>query len=160
MRERARTRFVHIYLSNEIYEDELNGLFGGAIPGGAVIKVGIHTGKVPITVELAETAPPLDESWEEIVEAPCVITGSPVYLHPCIDTISAELPHLPEGVYRARFCAVRFGMNEKNLGEDCGEHYALFLWLDDPRPDEIVKQTSSQANYWHRVVAKRNPERQ
>src|SRR5437763_1575686 len=45
-----------------------NGLCGAAVPGSLFLNTGLHTGEVGFVIEYHDTPPPLDESWEEIVE--------------------------------------------------------------------------------------------
>jgi hypothetical protein len=132
------------------FTGQANGLCGGAVAGGLVLKVGIRSGLVPISVEVHETAPPIDQSWDEIVEASCTIVASPAYL--CgWDGDYIEIP-VEEGAYRARFCAKAFGETDVDgvsVNTDSGECYLLILWPDTSRPDELVKQTSARAKYFH-----------
>jgi hypothetical protein len=64
---------------------------------------------------------------------------------------------MPDGQYRARFCAKAFGAMEQlesnGDSSDSGEQYLLIFWPDAPRPDQIVKQTSADALYWHQEAA-------
>ncbi len=41
-----------------------NGLCGARWPGALVLITGLHTGQVLFTVDVDETAPPIDHSWE------------------------------------------------------------------------------------------------
>jgi len=45
-----------------------NGLCGAAVPGFLFCTTGLHTGRVGLTVEVHEDAPPVAECWEEVVE--------------------------------------------------------------------------------------------
>ena len=45
-----------------------NGLCGAAYPGLLFLTTGLHTGNVGFTVESHDQTPPIDDSWEEIVE--------------------------------------------------------------------------------------------
>jgi hypothetical protein len=135
---------------------QVNGLCGGAVHGGLFLTVGIHTGQVPMRVELHPAAPPIDQSWDEIVEASCEFAGTPLYLFGWAGDSDAELD-MPDGQYRARFCARAFGATEQLGGDssDSGEHYLLMFWPEAPRPDQILKQTAAAAIYWHQVAAGR-----
>lgn len=140
----------------ESFLGQSNGLIGTAVPGGAVLVVGIHTGKISLTVDLFDTQPPIDDTWEEIVEASCVVTDTPVYLNPCMGDASEELSQLLVGVYRVRFCARMFGETDTAGVLNSSENYLLALWPDILRPDEIIKQTRPKAISWHQAAAKRN----
>jgi hypothetical protein len=133
------------------FAGQANGLCGGAVAGGLFLKIGIHSGFVPISVEVHESAPPIDHSWDEIVEATCTIVATPAYLCGWGGESWVEIP-VEEGVYRARFCAKAFGETDVDglsVNKDAGECYLLILWPDTARPDEVVKQTSVWAKQLH-----------
>ncbi|MFC0623368.1 hypothetical protein [Kribbella deserti] len=48
---------------------QTNGLCGATITGALFLFTGLHTGKVDFAVELHDQTPPVDETWEDIVEA-------------------------------------------------------------------------------------------
>jgi hypothetical protein len=142
------------------YRGQSNGLCGGAVPGGLFLTVGIHTGPVQITVQVLDTAPPVDSSWDEIVEASCTFPALPVHLEGWSGQSAVKLP-LAKGEYRARYCAKAFGGTEAKGEDDDGddgsaECYLLTLWPEALRPDEVRKQTSAKAAYWHREAKSRS----
>jgi hypothetical protein len=158
-----QTSFGQIYLASGDYvgedcyetafEGQSNGLCGAAVAGGLFLKVGIHTGPVSISLEVHETAPPVDLSWDEIVEAPCTIVESPAYLYGWGGESALEVP-MEEGEYRARFCAKAYGETDVDgvsVNENSGERYFLVLWPEAARPDQIVKQTSAWAVQLHDI---------
>ena len=115
---------------------------------------GIPPRNVPGVIALAAAAPPLDQEWEEIVDASCVLTGSPVYLHPCMGDTGVEIPGLGTGEYRARFCARNFGETDARGNKNACEQYALILWPEKVSPDAIVKQTRLKAMFKHQQRSK------
>ncbi len=135
---------------HEAMAGQANGICGGALPGGLFLTVGIHTGHVKIAVELHDYAPPIDTSWDEIVEAPCNFTSLPVSFNSW-DGDGLYLPLDDGGEYRARFCAKSFGKTDQLLphGGETDECYRLLLWPEAWRPDAVLKQTSDTAAYWH-----------
>src|SRR5260370_23489980 len=54
---------------DECFAGQRNGLCGAAEPGFLFLIIGRHTGAVGFTVQLHDTRPPEDDSWQEIVEA-------------------------------------------------------------------------------------------
>lgn len=144
------------HLPEDATKGQSNGLCGGAVPGALFLTVGIHTGSVPLRVMLYDAAPPIDPSWDEIVEASCSFTSVPVHLQSWAGEKSVELA-LSVGQYRARFCAKSFGtMDELGEGESdaSAEDYLLAFWADVPKSDMVIKQTSDRAAYWHREARK------
>ena len=134
----------------------VNGLCGGATPGGLFLTVGIHTGDIPINVELHASAPPIDHSWDEIVEASCSFGEEPVMLFGWAGESSAELA-MAVGSYRVRFCAKAFGQSEAEGDlEKAQERYLLIFWPAPSAADAILKQTSDEAAYWHQVSRDEN----
>ena len=51
------------------FAGQRNGLCGAAVPGRLWLITGMHTGTVPFTVEVHDSAPPVEDGWEEVVEA-------------------------------------------------------------------------------------------
>ncbi|GGQ71432.1 hypothetical protein [Couchioplanes azureus] len=128
-----------------------NGLCGAAFPGVLSMVTGLHTGRVPFVVQWHDTAPDLDTSWEEVVEVPFTAQQRELSLSSFQDWFDVTLP--AAGSLRARFCANR--MDEAHgqdtlMDEATIDRYLLALWPADPAPDEIVRQTSAIAAYWHR----------
>lgn len=136
------------------FKGQANGLCGGAIQGGLVLNVGVHTGSVKIRVDTVDAVPPIDLDWEEIVEASVVLTEPPVYLRACATDSAAELKMAP-GIYRARFCARAFGATDDKLENAAQECYALLLWPDIDHPDVLIRETNRHASYLHRTVEAR-----
>ncbi|MBK6651136.1 MAG: hypothetical protein IPG42_16505 [Betaproteobacteria bacterium] len=48
---------------------QVNGILGAAVPTILFLTFGLHTGDVYLTLKVAQEPPPVDDSWEEIVEA-------------------------------------------------------------------------------------------
>ncbi|MFB7328277.1 hypothetical protein [Streptomyces sp. NPDC056190] len=134
------------------------GLCGGAVPGHLFLLTGMHTGSVPITVELHETEPPLDaDVWEDIVEASFRPVSDDIWL---VEWGNGSYPlPLSETSYRVRYhCR---GMDEARTARYAGEpvldEYLLRFWPSPPAPDRVVKETSQAAAYWHEFARKQPP---
>jgi hypothetical protein len=138
----------------DAFGGQSNGLCGAAHPGVLAMVTGLHTGGVPVRIETHELAPPLDESWEEIVEVSVTIDGQHYGLS-AFDEFE-ELPALEAGQYRARWHAS--GMEESRAvdtrmdGDEALDRYLLQLWPAAPAGDVIIRQTSEIAAYWHGVA--------
>ena len=61
------------------FRGQVNGLHGAAAPGLLFLITG-HTGRVGFTVDVCTSPPPIDDSWEEIVEVPFIVTVPEVTL--------------------------------------------------------------------------------
>ncbi|MGW2230775.1 hypothetical protein [Streptomyces formicae] len=137
------------------FSGQTSGLCGAAVPGYLYLRTGLHTGPVGYTVELRETEPALDESWEEITE---------VSFRPVSAGVSLELwggdGSFPLGLdlldYRVRHNAS--GMDEAIERElECLdglviERHLLQFWPAPPARDRLIKQTGSSAAYWHEAA--------
>ena len=113
---------------------------------------GLHTGHVAFTAELHDQPPPVEDSWEEVVE---------VSFRPTSETVAlvqwgaeAAWPLALEQVdFRARYCAD--GMDQARAedtrldGEPVLDRYLLQFWPAPPSSDRVLKQTSAVAAYWH-----------
>ncbi|WCN04568.1 hypothetical protein [Streptomyces sp. M92] len=131
-----------------------NGLCGAAVPGHLFLVTGLHTGRVGLTVEVHGAAPPLDDAWEEVVEASFRPARAPAVVLPWGDGPLCTLDLLPTD-HRVRYCGR--GMDrgrEEELavleGAAPVDHYLLQFWPAPPAPDVVVRQTSGSAAYWHR----------
>ncbi|WP_018683565.1 hypothetical protein [Actinokineospora enzanensis] len=138
-----------------------NGLCGAAVSGALHLVTGLHTGSVGLTVETHDAEPPVGEEWEEVVEAPFRSDGDTVLAD--WDSDVAVPLGLAAGDYRVRYCAV--GMDEghahdtRMAGEPEVDRYLLQFWPAPPAPDEVIRQTSLHAAYWHSVPATLPPPR-
>jgi len=140
-------------MSYDAFTGQSNGLCGGVVQGGLYLWLGVHTGRLHITVEVHEVAPAIDASWEEIVEASCYFNTPPISLQGWAGESILELP-LSAGNYRARFCAKGYGRSEeqRNFGDPTIESYCLILWPETRRPDEVIKQTNANVIFKHQKV--------
>lgn len=167
MSEAAWVHYGQIYVqSGEHYPDlaecfggQRNGLCGAAVPGILFLITGLHTGEVGFTVELYDAPPPVDDSWQEVVEAsfqPIGETGLAGWGGEGYWPLD-----LTEASYRVRYCAT--GMDEAGeldtrMEEDPeADHYLLQFWPAPPEPDGVVKQTSEVAAYWHEFAREQPP---
>jgi hypothetical protein len=137
----------------EFFRGQENGLCGAAVPGALFLITGLHTGQVGFTVDVVDAPPPLEDMWEEIVEASLHVSTHATdmalmewgwqAIHP--------LPLRP-GSYRVRYCAL--GMDhgkdaDTNLDDVLVDFYSLAFWPAEPSGDRVIKQTSEVAAYWH-----------
>ncbi|NKY38624.1 hypothetical protein HGA02_03525, partial [Cellulomonas septica] len=135
-----------------------NGLCGAAFPGALSFVVGLHTGSVPVRIELHDDAPPPDPDWEDVVEASVTpVEGEPYALTSFGAAEPLDLPTARS--LRARWSA--HGMDEAHQGgpedgEPPLDRYLLQLWPAPPAADEVVRCGSGMARYWH-GVAERTP---
>ncbi len=156
--------YIFTYIGCDFYLDDcftgqVNGLCGTIVPGVVFLITGLHTGDVGLTVEVLESRPPVDASWEEIVEAPFTVGAEADEDGPRIEDWKGDLVcNLPiaMGNYRIRYCARNMdeasGVDTLLEGEDTIDFYALYIWPDEVTPDEVIKQTSRRARYWHGVA--------
>ena len=142
-------------MSYDAFRGQSNGLCGGVVPGGLYLRLGLHTGNLHMTVEVHDSAPAVDASWEEVVEAPCYFNTPPISLQGWDGDSYLELP-LAEGAYRARFCVKGYGLSEAEdrFADPSIECYCLVLWPEPSRPDEVIKQTSADAIFNHEKFRK------
>jgi hypothetical protein len=136
---------------DQCFGGQRNGLCGAAVRGFLFLTTGLHTGEVGFTVELHEQPPPIDDGWEEIVEASFRTTGD-VGLAGWGGQQSWPLD-MPDGDYRVRYCAT--GMDEghdqdtRSDEDPETDRYLLQFWPAPPAPDAVLKQTSEMAAYWN-----------
>jgi hypothetical protein len=138
---------------NECFRGQRNGLLGAASPGRLWLTTGLHTGQVRLRVEVHDSAPPVDAAWEEIVEASFTPAGAATGIYPWAEPLAIALD-LAAVSHRARWCATEMDTAREQdtllSGEPLIDSYALVLWPAPVAPDEVVRQTSEVAAYWHR----------
>lgn len=138
------------------FAGQSNGLCGAARPGMLFLITGLHTGSVGFTVELHDGPPPLDDAWEEVVEASFTPRSAKVALVEWAGQDAWDL-NLEQTCYRVRYCAA--GMDAAREAdtrlEDEPEldRYLLQFWPAAPEPDRVVRRTGENAAYWHGYAA-------
>lgn len=134
------------------FRGQANGLCGTASSGAMFLITGLHTGQVGFTVEVSEAPPELDLSWEEIVEAPFAVPDSDVALYEWGEA-AGHLLRLAAGQYRARYSGrnMQAGHDQDTSvdSETIIDQYRLQFWPATAAPDEVIRQTSPIAAYWH-----------
>jgi hypothetical protein len=137
---------------DDCFRGQTNGLCGAAISDALFLTTGLHTGCVQLSVDVVDTPPPLDRTWEEIVEVPFLINGEGVSLYDWNGECVCKIPLSP-GTYRVRYCACGMDLGKEVdtiLAEEKPiDFYHLAFWSANLLPDVVVKQTSEIATYWH-----------
>ena len=144
--------------AGDYFKRQENGLCGASIPHALWLVFGMESGEVGFTIDVLDAAPPLDDSWEEIVEVPFAVAedSGEINLLQWPGEAVCSIPLLP-GNYRVRYCAR--GMDEGHDtdtildDEPLVDFYSLTFWPAENAKDRILKQTSEQAQYWDGTVA-------
>ena len=125
-----------------------NGLLGAAVPGHLIARTASTGLPVRLRAEVHDSRPTLDDTWDEVVEAPFVPLGIPVALR----GVTSEAYPLglfgefePGKPYRVRYCSEGFRQSTP-------EHYLLQFWPAPPAPDVIVEQSSAAARKLHAAI--------
>ncbi|MBT0770777.1 hypothetical protein KIH74_17675 [Kineosporia sp. J2-2] len=137
----------------QAFDGQINGLLGAGDGTGLYLTTGLHTGSVGFRLVIADHAPDPGPEWEELVELSFRPSGPSAVMQWGGDLLVKF--DLPPVWHRARYCAR--GMDEGRAAdvvmaeEALVDHYGLILWPADPAPEQIVRQTSEIAAYWHDV---------
>jgi hypothetical protein len=132
---------------NAAFYGQANGLCGAGVPGALWLITGTNYGTVSMRVEAYDEAPPVDDGWEEIVEVPFHLTAAEVSLLEWGGSAAYPLD-LPAPDYRVRYSAS--GMDPAREHNNAVDRYLLQFWPAPPDRDQVIKQTSAAAAYWHR----------
>ncbi|GEL99296.1 hypothetical protein [Cellulomonas terrae] len=135
-----------------------NGLCGAQVPGHLTMAIGLNDGEVPVRVEVHEVVPSTDPVWEDVVEVSFAPIDAPYTLTAFQFGVVLDLP-VP-GTYRARWSASGMDAAHANgipEGGSAPDRYLLQLWPAPWGPDEVVRQSSKLAAYWHSVAAETPP---
>ena len=136
------------------FAGQSNGICGAARAGRLFLITGIHTGSVHVTVEHVDAKPPLDDSWEEIVECSFIHSASTLILREWAAEAECQLGIQP-GTYRVRYCA-KCMLADWQLHDGDGplQVYLLQFWPEQAGPDTVLKVTGECAQYWHSEARK------
>ena len=139
--------------ADDVRKDQLNGLLGAAQPNTLFLTFGLHTGHVRFTIKVADKAPEIEASWEEIVEASFTVPEfQEITFTDWNGDIHLPVPLLP-GTYRVRYTAENFGeaedLPESENDANPLERYELTFWPALHERDQILKVTRPAAQYWH-----------
>jgi hypothetical protein len=133
------------------YAGMANGLCGAGSAGRLFLTTGAQNGPVEVSVILFESAPELDDYWEDVVEV-SLRAGPRLMLAQWGYEKKFSLA-IPPGQYRVRYCAM--GMDEEMPdtlspgGSGAVQSYCLQFWPAPAGPDVILKTTAKTAFYWH-----------
>ncbi|MEU7906603.1 hypothetical protein [Actinoplanes sp. NPDC049118] len=135
-------------------DGQQNGLCGAGVPGQLTFITGTHTGDVLLRMELHECEPPLDAASSEVVEVSFAPASPDTWFAPW-EGSGSELA-LEQRDYRVRYSAAGFDSED---AEETGaqERYLVQFWPAPPAPDQVVRQTSETAAYWHRTAREGSP---
>lgn len=139
--------------SQDCFAGQQNGLCGAAVPGRLFLRTGLHTGKVGLRVEVHERMPSVEYDAEDVVEASYIPSGDVLLSALSDNGVPLELETI---AYRVRYSA--WGMDAGHQSgppaddESLVDRYLLQFWPAGPAPERVVKVTSRQAAYCHRVA--------
>jgi hypothetical protein len=137
----------------EAFQGQANGLCGAACPGMLFLITGLHTGHVGFTVDVLDARPEIDDSWGEIVEVSFLVGEQAVKVRDWYGETIAEFLLSP-GSYRIRYCARNMDLGHEVdtilEDKDAVDFYSLTFWPESASTDQVIKQTSQDAEYWHK----------
>jgi hypothetical protein len=150
----------------DAFRGQANGFCGAAVRGALWLVTGLHTGHVGFTVDVLDTAPPVDDSWEEIVEVSFTVPDEDEeFEHDDMEIMGREISlaewgggryypiPISPGSYRVRYCArgMDLGRTRDTLlqDEELVDFYSLAFWPAEVAPDRVIKQTCEIAKYFH-----------
>ena len=144
---------------NECFAGQVNGLCGARMRNHLLLMTGLHTGAVNMTVDFWDAEPPLDDSWEEVVEVSFVV-NEPERTGILDGTLASWHPvELRRGRYRVRYCARNMDAGRRkdtvvSGKEEPVDEYSLSFWFAPGAPDRLIRQTSQAAAHRHQWVDK------
>jgi hypothetical protein len=135
----------------EAFVGQSNGMLGAAVPGFLLLMTSRSSGAVPIRVTIDSGEPPLDDMWEECVEATFTPQGPTVTLqHFWAEQTVVEIPLQPEP-YRVRYCGRNMEASwDMHPFEHPTDSYLLSFWRAPPAADRIVRSRTTPGLASHR----------
>ncbi|MDB2686669.1 hypothetical protein N9Y42_05615 [Mariniblastus sp.] len=147
------------FLDEDGFAGQKNGLCGAALTNSLFLITGLNTGHVNFSIDLCDSEPPIDPTWEEVVETPFNLTMSDFMIDFGLYNWDYELVvpiPLNIGTYRVRYSAkgMERGRTKDTIlsDEEPVDSYLLEFWASPLKPDAIIKQTSDIAAYWHNAI--------
>lgn len=141
----------------KFFAGQANGLVGAAHRDGVYLNLARYGGGSQMRIELCDAEPAMADDWADVVEVSSAIpTDSSPHWESWAGEQSGALDDLPPGSYRLRVGAR--GRDEGRDGEFADhlvDWYLLQLWPAPSAPDAVVRVSSEDARYWHRVVGGR-----
>ncbi|MFN3580732.1 MAG: hypothetical protein ACK4VV_09700 [Pseudomonas sp.] len=136
------------------FQHQANGICGAAQSGKVFFITGIQNGVIAIDVALHGAEPPVDHTYEEIVEVSFERGRSAVSLCEWACEATHEL-ELEQDTYRIRYSIIGMDKDYDDDDEYCeapvqGQRHLIQIWSAAAKQDSIIKQTSENAAYWHR----------
>lgn len=142
----------------ESFNNQENGLCGAAKKELIFFVTGIQNGVISVDVDLYDTPPNIDDSFDEIVEVSVVRGEKPLLLSEWAWEESHEL-QLPKGNYRLRYCIAGMDKEYDDESEEDnheywesplpGQRHLIQMWPSEKADDKVLKQTTENASYWH-----------
>jgi hypothetical protein len=143
-------------LLEEAFHGQANGLCGARTGRSLFFITGLHTGRVPVDVQILDARPVLESDWEEAVEASVQLTGSELVVLGWAGESDHTISVPGTGPYRVRYCAsgMDAGRDQDTRMDDepASDRYRIQCWPAPMSPDAILRQTSRIAAYWHTSV--------
>ena len=152
-------------IPDNAFEEQENGLCGAALRERIFFVVGIQNGKIAVDVQLHDSSPEVNDSFEEIVEVSIIRAEHKLHLCEWGWVNTHELD-IPAGTYRLRYSIDGF---ENDYDPDIEDEeywesplprqkHLIQIWPSGASEDRILKQTTEQAKYWHEEYGERGAE--
>ena len=140
---------------DEVFVGQKNGLLGASLEGVLFLVTGLNGGALKFKAVFFEEEPPIEDKWEEIVEASVNIQSGGIQFREWgMGDDEGHPLDLQSGWHRVRYCGI--GMDLEHIFEDddeeCvpeDEYYEIMFWPEEKAKDNIIKCTSERAKYWH-----------
>lgn len=142
-------------LLEEAFAGQVNGLCGARAGRALFLITGLHTGEVPVDVQVRAARPALDSLWEEVVEASVEFTGTTMVVTGWGGESSHVEPVPGPGSYRVRYCATGMEAGRRQdttVERPAPDRYRLQFWPAPIGPDVILRQTSEAAAVQHGAI--------
>lgn len=143
--------------TDEAFKDQKNGICGASVKGHLFFITGIQDGTISVDIQLCDKAPPIDDSYGEIVEVSLEVASQGVFLTEWGSENTHKLD-IPNGKYAVRYSIDGMDKDYDDEIEDenqyespvPGQRHLIQLWIDEPAEDIVVKVSTEHAKYWHK----------
>lgn len=141
---------------DKFFAGQINGLAGAASGEGLYLNLARRSGGSPVRIELCDAEPTLEPEWEDVVEVSITV---PEDADPRWSTWAGEdggALAIPPGTHRVRVNARgRDAGRDGEFAEESVDFYLVQIWSAPATPDEILRRTSADADYWHSEIGSR-----
>jgi hypothetical protein len=135
--------------ADRFFAGQINGWVGAGVVGALHVVLARRSGGSAVRIELWEDEPP-QGGWEDVVEVSTTFHGDEAIEWETWAGVSVGAIAVPPATYRVRVSAHgRDDGRDGEFAEGIVDRYLMQLWPAAAAPDQIIRTSSADADYWN-----------